>query len=403
MNTKTKNAPEILCRLLSPRTSKQNAVQLIKTLQKDEELFDLCIELANRHFLIPTLYSQLTKHKLLEELPVGLTDFMREMTEFMRNRNESLTALTEEIIFLCNQEDITPLLIKGASTLFSDIYPSTGIRFMSDLDIVFKEEEAIKAFHLLKSVGFDIPDHLQPTRPPTYALPESTVEDLPKHQHLLPIYRKGDACSIEIHHRPLSLFYFNYLHNEQAQKSASNIPNLQKNALNALQMTPINQLIHCFVHSELSHQNYHYKILDLRQMDYFVRMVHHFDGQFDWDELHQRIEIGGDQKVFQQYLFSINRLFGTEFPYKKASISNSELVKHYSKSLGSCYPAVNPLWKVSRFIAEFRILFSKKKLFHIYEIDTPSLLFRARILYSIRLLKKFYNPKSLYRRLKHSM
>lgn len=398
MNTRAKasHAPALLCHLLSPYTSKSEAKKTLDTLLNDEELLDLCIELANRHFLIPTLYTQLSMHELLTEVPGELTEFMHEMTDFMHNRNQSLTELSEEIIILCNRQGITPLLIKGASVLFSDIYPDKGIRFMSDLDLVFKEEEAIKVFHLLQSEGFHIPENLTPSAPIPYLQPNCAIEDLPKGQHLLPIYRQGDPCWIEIHHRPVSNFFYSYLHNKQAHQSASTIETLEEKGLYALHMNPSNELIHCFVHSELAHRNHANKILDIRQMDYFVRLAHHYNKTVDWDEIHSRIQQGGDEDIFQHYLYTLNQLFGAEFPINFKKLDTKILEKRYKKSIGSCFPRY---WKAAQLVALIKEIYSKKSLYNRYETHTPLLLFKARLANSARLVKKFHNPIKLLERL----
>lgn len=391
--------PELLCHLLSPFTTKAKAVSVFDEVFDDEDLTDLLIELANRHFLIPTLYRQLCLHELDARLDSELQEFMRAMSDFMAQRNITLIKQSEEIISIANHNGITPLLIKGANTLFSDVYPDRGVRFMSDLDIVFKEKEAIEVFILLQSEGFDIPEHLTPSTPPPYSLPDCAIEDLPKGQHLLPIYRQGDPCSIEIHHRPLSNFFYRYLHNKQAHQSASKIEALEEKGLYALHMNPINELIHCFVHSELAHRNHANKILDIRQMDYFVRLAHHYKETLDWDEIHSRIKQGGDEDIFQHYLYTLNQLFGTDFAVQPQTVSINILEKHYKKSLGSCFPRYYLHWKAARLIAEIKGVYSKKGLYHRYETHTPLLLFKARLAYSAELVKKFHNPIKLLKRL----
>ena len=175
---KAQHAPELLCQILSPYSSTKHVGKVLKLLLDDEELLDLIIELANRYFLIPTFYSQLCSHELEKQLSEELLDFLVEMTNFMQERSKSLVSLTEEIVAISNKEGITPLLIKGSGTLFSDMYPDTGIRFMSDLDILFKEKDALIIFSLLQTYGFSVPEKYMPDIKPAYLEGSLDIKDL---------------------------------------------------------------------------------------------------------------------------------------------------------------------------------------------------------------------------------
>ena len=394
---KTRYVPELLSQILSPYSSKEQVEAVLNKLLSDEVLLDLTIELANRYFLIPTLYCQLRNHHLENKLDKKLHAFFLEMTHFMKERSQSLVSLVEEIIKSSNKEGITPLLIKGSSTLFSDLYPDKGIRFMSDIDILFKEEDALKAFHKLKVSGFDVPEKFMPKKKPAYLENNSCAESLlPLSQHLLPLYREGAPCTIEVHHRPLSKFFDSYLDCNQAFTTASKIDFPPEKKLAALRMSPENELIYCFAHTERAHRFYEYHIFDLRQMDFFVRLVFAHQDNIDWDRINKRMEKTGEVKIFQLYLYSINQLFSLNLPINKSFLTDKELDRHYKKGLASCFPRYNPRWRIRRFKAVAKYLFSRQALSNRYCVDTNLGLFKARLKYTGRIIKKFSNPVKLY-------
>lgn len=397
---KAQGVPEILSQILSPYSSKNHVENMLNTLLKDEALLDLTIELANRYFLIPTFYCQLCKYQLENQLNEELHAFLLEMTSFMKERSLSLASLVEEIVEVSNKAGMTPLLIKGSTTLFLDLYPDKGIRFMSDLDILFKEEHALQIFHMLKASGFSVPEKYLAEVKPAYLEDSRCIESLlPSSQDLLPLYREGAPCGVEVHHRPLSHFFDCYLNSDQAFSSALRIEFPQDKNLSALRMSPENEVIYCFVHSERTHRFHEYHIFDLRQMDFFVRLVYIYKENLDWDEIYKRIESTGEAKLFQYYLYTINQLFALDFPINKSLVTAKELEKHYKKGLSSCFPKYNRRWRTELVIAEIKHIFSKRGLSNRHCVDTNLDLFKARLYCVGELIIKFLNPVKLYRRL----
>lgn len=401
---KSQYAPEILCQILSPFKKSDEVEKKLQLLLKDEELLDLVIELANRYFLIPTFYTQLCNYQLEQRLDEELKAFFIEMTHFMKQRSQSLVVLTKEIISISNQQGITPLLIKGSATLFSEIYPENGVRFMSDLDVLFKEEDALVIFTKLQTLGFEVPSqYLQNEIPAYYRNNSFNSADLPASQHLLPLYKQGAPCGIEIHYRPLSTFYQKYLNNKIAFENALDVTFTTKENLIALKMSPENELIYCFVHTERAHSYHQYHIFDMRQMDFFVRLAHANKEKLNWNNIHQHIEKTGEIEIFQLYLQSINRLFDTDFPVYTKKSNTKQFNKHYAKGIASCFPIYNSHWKFKLLISETSASFSKKNLSYKYNIDTLIALLLARFRHIVATIIKFSHPVKLYKRLKFSV
>jgi len=403
-HSKTQIAPVLLCTLLSPYSSATQINHCVEILSTDEELLELTISLTNRAYLAPALYHQLREHKHLSRFDEQLIAYLREMTHFMQHRNSSLKELTMEVIQISNHNGIAPLLIKGASILFSDIYPDTGMRFMSDLDILYKRDDALKIFNILRKHDFDVPKRYLTTNAPDYYSTGSadTPVTLPRSQHLLPLYREGAPCSIEIHHRPLATFFENFMDCDTAFSSAVKIPELSDKPLTAYRMSPLHEILHCFVHSELAHMTYAYRLFDLRHMDYFVRLVHAHREQINWEQIHSIMRNANAEKTFQHYLFSVNKLFGTNFPTLIKASGQKPFNALYQKRLKSCFPENRFIWKLEKFSLEIRNLLSKRKMASLYEIDTPLALAKARILYLLFLSKKYSNPTRLIARVRYS-
>ncbi len=381
-------APALLCRLLSPYTHVAQVASLATEAFNDSTLTDLVVELANRYFLIPLLHDQLVTHDAVDHLDPELQGYMLSMTEFMNSRNQALAEQAKEIIFSSNQQNISPLLLKGASTLFSSVYPNTNLRFMRDLDILFPEGDISKAQRIFENLGYSIPIKYQ-----------TLVVNAHSH-HLPPVYREGAECAVEIHIKPLKPFYSYYLTLKSCYATTQTIPKLSAEKLQAVRMSPTDEIIHCFVHSQLVDRCYQYQILNLRQMEYFVRLVFRYEDEIDWETIYTRIRPGLDERIFTHFIYCINQLFNTSFPIKESLASEQALKNYYKKCLRSCYPQYSPLWRLRRFAMEFTFAFSRRNLTVHYNIseDQPMIKFRFMRLYA--LVKQYGYPPKLVKRLK---
>lgn len=398
---KTRLAPELLCQLLSPYHSKSQVEAILTILLADEELLDLTIELANSRFMTATLHAQFKTHGLEHLLPEALNVYLVEMSAFMKARGKSLAALVEEIVTISNQHNITPLLMKGSSTLFSDVYLEKDIRFMSDLDILYKPEDALTIFKILQDKDFYIPEkYFIDGKKPRYLNEDSTVDDLPTGQHLLTLYRKHAPCGLEIHFRPLHRAYQHYLDGNIAFESSSTIEELSRKGMTVQRMSPENEVIYCFAHSEIAHGFHQSNYLDLRQMDFFVRLLYCYKEVLNWDQIHSRIKQAGGEVVFQHYLYAVNQLFATNYPLKVTVVETHDLEQHYQWSIRSCLQRYHFKWQLQQFIKENLLILGKDKMHKLYTIDSKMSLLLARVNFMGALLKRYSHPTMLIRRFK---
>lgn len=395
--------PALFCRILSPYSTKQDVEACLNSLVTDETLLDLCVALANKRYMIATFFSVIKAHELDHLLNDALHEYMHEMTAFMQQRGEALSTLAKAIIRMSNEHEITPILLKGSGTLFSAVYPRSDIRFMSDLDILFKADEVMTIHQLLCDQGFMISEkHAMDVELPAYVANPSTT-NLPLYdQHLLPLYREGDPCTIELHVRPLNRHYQSYLDADGAFETAKPIVFQASSTLSAQRLSPENEVIYCFVHSQLAHGHHQCHYFDVLQMDFFVRLVHHYEAVLDWDNIHLRIKQAGGAVVFQHYLFAVNRLFATTFPLAEVGLKEQQMIKYYRSSLRSCFPHDYPLWKLRFFVADISRLLSREKMQRLYSTSSVMGLWIARFKHLLKKLWKFRRPSALKRRFKHA-
>lgn len=384
-------APVDLCRLLSPYTNKEQAASVLERICNDSAVLDKLVECANQHMVITTLFAQLRHHNLLDILPSDLRGYMQTMHEALEARNHRLIEQARFILATLNQADITPLLLKGGDTLFYDLYPSKGSRFMSDLDILMPVGTVRAGQEQLAVQGYFVPkkyrDSLQGRDP----------------HHAKPIYRDGDDCSIELHYKPLNYKAGGLLSAELAFSESNEIDSLKKQDLKARTLPPTYKVLHCFAHSEICHGYMKNDALSILQMDYFVRLIHYYDSAIDWKALQQALAQYGFQEEFTIYCNKAERLFGWRAGENSLTINGAAKVleRRYQATLKSAIYQHYPGRRFYQGLKHLLGMYSRDRLAGIYLVDNGFQHCQAIVLRSHYHLKRFIaSPKEFLNRLR---
>ncbi len=114
--------------------------------------------------------------------------------EWNRARNIKLTQEIVELAKMFNEAGIPAMFLKGAAGLVRGLYPP-GWRYISDIDVMVREEDTERTEIALKSSGF--------------TKPESKLHKRP--HHLAPYYYLNNISGIEIHTKPYNYCFKNYI------------------------------------------------------------------------------------------------------------------------------------------------------------------------------------------------
>lgn len=100
-------------------------------------------------------------------LPEDVCGYIRKIHRRNVLRNNRLVAQLEEAVVAMNGLEITPIMLKGASTLATAPEERRGVRLMSDLDIMVMPDQARTAVSALCAIGYDV-DHQTPPESPRW-------------------------------------------------------------------------------------------------------------------------------------------------------------------------------------------------------------------------------------------
>ena len=173
-----------LCRL--EFSSEQ--INKLGTLASDIKEWKHIVIRANEHGVAALVCHNLEKLSLLQYLPSQELDFLRNVLMISMTRNVSHLNETAKVLKLINGAGIKTVLLKGLA-LEITVYGNTGLRQMTDVDVLISREECLRARDLLMKNGFT-----------------SLTLKSPIHKPILPYIGKHlpslikNGFSFEIHH-----------------------------------------------------------------------------------------------------------------------------------------------------------------------------------------------------------
>jgi hypothetical protein len=258
--------------------------------------WELVVGLSNNHLLTPALWVALNRRGLTEDLPDDLGQYLRDLHSLNAQRNNKLRAQLLETVTRLNAANIVPALLKGAMHLVSDVYPDSGVRVMSDIDLLVAREDIDRCLTALQELGYR-------------AEPDSARDYPDDHHHCAPLFRQGDYGSVEIH-RELTEGGAAIL---PAKVAIADAEPLMFNGLSMKVLSPTHRALHNILHSQITDRNYASGRIPLRSLHEVATESAASSDRMDWSALHTLLR-HRNGKVLRTYLYLAHRLFSMPLP-----------------------------------------------------------------------------------------
>lgn len=279
---------QLLVRLLS----KGSDDKLIADLNcLDNTGWEKLMKRSGRYLIAPLIYKSLEKLQNGCDIPSDVFDLLRK--SYLRNikRNTRLYYDLGIVLNALRDAGIPVIVLKGAH-LCEGIYGNIGLRSMSDIDLLLRQSDLMKAGELLEKLPCeyyleDEPQRLNPHR--TYA---PGWEGLPidMHWHLLPMNEHNRIDIDEI----------------WAGSQNSTIADVE-----TLVLSPEHLLLHICLHISFYHV---FDRRGLRSLSDVNVIVDQFNEKLNWDEI---LELAAKWRISRSVLmilFLANQLLGTKLP-----------------------------------------------------------------------------------------
>ena len=220
-----------------------------------------------------------TPRQISQKLKMSYT-----LTSLLNNSN--YTEL-EKIQKTFNAEGIELILLKG-SHLARFVYRDIGLRAMSDIDLMVKKEEFLKAVELLFQMGFGAPseDKLE--------LIERCKANFNKIasnlRHFPSLVDQRNKVKLDLHFSPVKIAApFNIDIDGLWERSKKT----EINGTKALLLSPEDLLLHISIHNSYNHK---FKFYGIKAICDTAQTLNYYGTEIDWDRLKQRAYEWGAQK-----------------------------------------------------------------------------------------------------------
>ena len=223
--------------------------EILNKIAADEIEWQRFVALCSNHVVLPVIYLKFKSHGIIDFLPQELAEFLKEIYDLNRSRNDQILKQLKEITAVLNKSNIHPVFLKGAAHLLDDLYSDIGERILGDIDFLVPEAAYLLSVQILENDGYSCFKG-----GPMYF----NVEKL---KHYPPISKPGSTAYLEIH-RLLTeedLSWFNYGIIDQGKK-------VVKALKGCYVLSDHHQIIHNFVHAQLHHGGHINGIVSFRDI-----------------------------------------------------------------------------------------------------------------------------------------
>lgn len=254
------------------------------------------VKAANDQLISPALWQALRDTKQTANLPADVREYLHEIYRLNHDRNKRLRVQALGAIRSLNAVGVVPLLLKGAASLFLEVYNDPGSRVMLDLDILVPPDEAENCWKQLRRFGY---------------VPVDCRRDFSRHHHLKPLQRPGEYGTIEIHR-----YAFSAEANQIVPASWMWTRCRSATESGATFCVPdaTSYVLHNVLHEAVDHGGFQRAWGSLRSLHELAQLASLYRDCIDWTQVVDFFERNGSLNILSAWLYLACRLFGCHQP-----------------------------------------------------------------------------------------
>lgn len=260
----------------------------------NEDALPKLVSAADQRMLLSALLQRLFDYKLIDDKSAHADSLERQLGAAWQahiNRRRQLADGLVEITGSLNAAGITPLLMKGAVSLWTG---QPAWRQQRDIDILVTPDDSTRAHRLLTSIGFaPMPD-----------------QD-PAPHHLQPVIRPDIPASIEIHFAASNPRGERYLSTREFMQHAE-----RSQTPDGTVMLPgqVEHMLHMVVHNHFTHRNATFGVAPLKGLYEFAWQI---SRSSDDDVRAMRLRAAGNARLLaalELWFAAVTHWFGVQLP-----------------------------------------------------------------------------------------
>jgi hypothetical protein len=207
--------------------------------------WDSVVKVSTGHYVFPALYCNLKRADFLQYLPEELVNYMIQITDLNRERNQQIIEQAKELNTLLLKNNITPIFLKGTGNLLENLYDDIAERMLGDIDFIVSKNDYTTAAEVVQTFGY-----------------ETIIKDTYHHPHFkhYPRLYKNNSDSIaavEIHKEFLPEKYADEFNFDFVKNDSLHINNI-------LVLSYSNQLNLSIIAKQINDEGYEFNNISLR-------------------------------------------------------------------------------------------------------------------------------------------
>lgn len=332
------------CLVLDTNPSFRNNV--ISAFSEESFPFEKFIWFCDKHLVLPTVYIKFLNNNILNFIPLEISYLLENIYNLNKTRNLEIISQVEILNTKLENENISPVYLKGTANLFDNVYSEIGERMIGDIDLLVRESDYLKTIETIISLGYN------------YEKKDFFTKEKPKHFYRL--YKNDVPADIEIHRIPVNIPFSKKFNTEIIFENRI----LANGKQNIYVPSVEHRIIHNFIHTQLSNKGHWLKNNPLRDL-YDFNML---SKNIDLSHIINKVE---EKKKFKSYSYFCGRVF--KIQQNDSSNKNIRSKLYYSISnlffkYSSFYKINLLLYNIFYLLPERLFLFSKNKMYrkHIF-------------------------------------
>ncbi len=281
---------KFLCQCISPA---QNTEKIFSEINSTEFDWESMIYCSGQQLVTPALWFYLKKKEILPLLNQQHQDYLQLIYDLNLSRNNQIKEQLLTLLPAFNAAGIEPLLMKGIASLLGELYESSGIRVLGDIDFLVAEDKLHIAKKIMLQLGY------------TYT-PFPFQEIVEEHKHLPGFVHNDQPVAIEIHRYPVALKFNGWVNIASAGDKSTQI--FLKTGTVRLP-SPEFRLLHNFCHCQVGDRGYFRGYISVRQMLEWVKLREMYEHEFNWGEIQERVEKNRSIAAWGGYILAAERYF----------------------------------------------------------------------------------------------
>ncbi len=288
-----RGAFDYLCKCLNPVAGQIQESELHAVLTSPDFSWEELVMTASEHKVSAMVNGAIKSYNLASLMPSDLVDYFEGMEELARQRNKQILTQALEISSLLNGIGVTPVFLKGAAALVSNLYADISHRVMLDIDVLVPNDLLFDCVAVLKNHGYAEAD-------------EDIVAD-PRSHHYPPLDCPGRVAPVELHSELVAFPNSELLTESEVYAEAQFF---EINGAKLAVPSAHHQIIHTIAHAQVTDQHYLHGFIIIRQFLECLYLQRKTSGDLNWSDIETKFVQAGLALPYACQMASINQMFG---------------------------------------------------------------------------------------------